>query len=111
MSYFFMSNIDNFDDIIEPNTSYLEVSLGDEIKFIDKNRVNQKAFFLMVRAHRDNDILIQIQPYGYGVYIPASEMWSVDSFNEIDSIIVKKIFNDSGQSINSGKLQWMIGYK
>ena len=106
-----MYNISNFDNILEPDSSYITASSNEEIKFTDKNQINQKAFFLMVRAHADNDVLIQIQPYGYGVYIPASEMWSVDSFNEIDSIVVKKFFNNSGQSIGSGKLQWMIGYK
>ena len=51
-------------------------------------------------------------PWGYGVYVPADEMWSVDSLDNVEKIIVKKIFQHSTKTdMTHGKIQWMIGYK
>lgn len=113
MSYLFMSNIKNFDSINNPDEAYQTVDIGDTINFIDDYNNNRKASFLMIRAHRDNDILIQILPYNYGVLIPATEMWSVDSLKEIEGITIKQAFNPiDSSSINTNcKIQWMIGYK
>ena len=110
MSYNFMSNIDNFDEINNPDKAYKQVNLNDTISFIDKNNIYRKAFFLMIRAHSSNDLLIEILPYNYGVYIPAGELWSVDSFDEIEGIKVKKAFKGTS-NVSSPKIQWMIGYK
>ena len=109
-----MSNIKDFDDFSNPDNAYITVNLDDTIEFTDMNDVNQKASFLMVRAHKDNDLLIQILPYNYGVYVPASELWSVDSLGDISGITVKKSFETTSTSItplDTGKIQWMIGYK
>ena len=113
MSYLFMSNIKNFDNINNPDEAYQTVNIGDTINFIDNNNVNKKASFLMIRAHKNNDILIQILPYNYGVLIPATEMWSVDSLKEIEGITIKQAFDPkNSNSINTNcKIQWMIGYK
>lgn len=109
MSYKFMSNIKNFSDINNPNNAYLTTNINEEITFKD-NDIEKKAFFLMIRAHSDNDLLIEILPYGYGVYVPANEMWSVDSIDGISGFRIKKAFNGNN-SLNSAKVQWMIGYK
>jgi len=112
MSYKFMSNINNFEEINNPDKAYIQVNKDEEILFKDNNNIDKKALFLMIRAHTSNDLLVEILPYGYGVYVPAGEMWSVDSINEISSIKVKKAFSPSNNSeINSPKIQWMIGYK
>lgn len=110
MSYNFLSNINNFDDFNEPIKAYETVYIPTEIKFVDQNNIEQKACFLMVRADPNNDLLIQLQPWGYGVYIPAGELWSVDSLKDIESIIVKKAFNHYGDSQTIAHIQWMIGY-
>lgn len=116
MSYNFLSNINNFDNFNNPDAAYTEVHVDDEIKFIE-NDIPHTASFLMVRAHNTNDLLIQLMPWGYGVYIPADEMWSVDSLDNVEKIIIKKIFsvNEQGQrseiTSGTGKIQWMIGYK
>ena len=114
MSYRFMSNIHNFDEFNNPEKAYISVSTDDVINFTDANEVNQKASFLMVRAHKDNDLLIQILPYNYGVYVPATELWSVDSLSDINGITIKKSFQTTSTSVTelpTGKIQWMIGYK
>lgn len=114
MSYFFMSNIQDFDDINNSDKSYAEVNVGEIINFTDTNNINKKASFFMARAHADNDILIQLLPYGYGVLIPATELWSVDSLMDLEGFIIKKIFNpQNGSELQSStaKIQWMIGYK
>lgn len=112
MSYNFLSNINNFDDFNNPNAAYVEVYTDDEISFVDNDNIPHNASFLMIRAHEDNDLLVQLMPWGYGVYIPADEMWSVDSLDNVEKIIVKKIFLHSSKAETShGKIQWMIGYK
>ena len=121
MSYFYMSNINNFTDVSTPNASYLNVGKYSTssaetpsngiIKFTDNNYINQKASFIMIRAHEDNSLLLQLYPYNYGVYIPAGELWAVDSIDKVEKIIVRNIFNTNGEPIEEGKIQWMIGYK
>ena len=112
MAYLFMSNINNFDDISNLNAAYQTINIGETINFIDNYNINRKASFLMIRAHKDNDILVQILPYGYGVLVPAAEMWSVDSINEIEGIVIKKAFDaEESTELSSCKIQWMIGYK
>lgn len=125
MGYFYMSNINNFNNVNSPVDSYQQIGVyqndsSDEgiIDFKDKN-IKQKANFIMIRAHGDNDLLVQLYPSEYGVYIPAGELWSVDSLNEIEKIIVRKIISAStGNTIiptdnnrTPGKIQWVIGYK
>ena len=113
MGYLFMSNIKNFGDINNENDAYVSVSTGEKIEFeefIDGSPIKHSANFLMIRAHKNNDLLVQLSPTNYGVYIPATEMWSVDSLDKIDGIYVQKAFNN-GSSIDSAKIQWMIGYK
>ena len=114
MSYLFMSNIQDFDDINNANKSYAEVNIGDTINFTDIYNNDKKASFFMARAHADNDLLIQLLPYGYGVLIPATELWSVDSLTDLEGFIVKKAFNpENGAELqtSTAKIQWMIGYK
>ena len=65
----------------------------------------------MIRAGYENDLLIELSPSNYCVYIPAGEMWSVDSIGEINKFTVKKIFTTTNVATSTGKLQWMIGYK
>ena len=68
----------------------------------------------MIRAHKSNGLLLQLYPYEYGVYVPAGELWSVDSLDKIEKIIVRNIFDTEGIPLASdqkGKIQWMIGYK
>lgn len=118
MGYFYMSNINNFNEVNSPVNSYQtigkylnESSTTGVIDFRDKN-IKQKANFIMIRAHGDNDLLIQLYPSEYGVYIPAGELWSVDSLNEIEKIMIRNIFSATTHtSIESGKIQWVIGYK
>lgn len=126
MSYFYMSNIDDFSAVTDLDSSYQEVGVYNSenqnnstttngIINFTKNGINYSASFLMIRARYDNDLLVQISPYNYGVYIPANELWSVDSLDKIDKIIVRNIFkhgeNDSVTSATTGYIQWMIGYK
>lgn len=116
MSYFFMSNINNLNAINSPSQAYQEVSKGDKIEF-KANNVSYSASFLMVRADYRNDILIKIHSNGldYGVYIPAGELWSVDSLEGIDNFYITNIFNAdpnaAGEELSTGYIQWMIGYK
>lgn len=112
MSYKFLSNINNFDDFSDADKAYITPEINEEINFIDANNINQEANFLMVRAHGSNDLLIQILPYNYGVFIPAGELWSVDSLSNLQGLTVKKAFSaGTSTSINNPKIQWMIGYK
>lgn len=111
MSYNFMSNISDFSKVTVRNASFDQVSVNDEIKFYDKNNIPHNASFLMIRAGYNSDLLIQLEPSGYCVYIPAGEMWSVDFIDEIEKIIIKNIFNLQGSHITTGTIQWMIGYK
>lgn len=113
MSYNFMSNISNLSNISTGNEAYQQINIGDKINFIDKNYIKHNASFLMIRAQSDNDLLIDLQPSGYCVYIPGGEMWSVDSIGEIESIVIKNIYNpETKEPISqSGYLQWMMGYK
>lgn len=105
-----MSNISNFDDINSPDKAYITINKNEEILFKDKNDIIKKAFFLMIRAHSSNDLLVEILPYEYGVYIPAGEIWSVDSIKEISGFKIKNVFKNNS-SLNEAKVQWMIGYK
>lgn len=111
MSYNFMSNISNFSQVINPETSFIEVDENTEIEFFDRGSIKQKASFLMIRAGYNNDLLVELKPSNYCVYIPAGEMWSVDSIGEIEKFAIKKIFNLDGNPQTSGKIQWMMGYK
>ena len=112
MAYNFLSNINNFDDINTPEKAYQNILVGEEISFLDSDNIPHEASFLMIRAHESNDLLIQLLPWGYGVYIPANEMWSAESLNNVEGIIIKKAFAlpSLGES-SYGKIQWMIGYK
>lgn len=112
MSYKFMSNISDFEDFSNPDKAYISTTINQEINFIDSNNINQQANFLMIRAHSDNDLLVQILPYNYGVFIPGGELWSVDSLSDLQGLIVKKAFSTgTSTSIDNPKIQWMIGYK
>lgn len=110
-----MSNISDFNSINTPDKAYLSVNTDVDILFENNNNITKKAFFLMIRAHSDNDLLIEILPYGYGVYIPAGEMWSVDSIKGIEGFKIKKAFNPKNNNIigdsTPKKVQWMIGYR
>lgn len=111
MAYNFLSNISNFDSINIPDKAYEQVVVDQEINFLD-NDIPHTASFIMIRAHESNDLLIQLLPWNYGVYIPADEMWSADSLNNIEGIIIKKIFTKPTlNEATIGKIQWMIGYK
>lgn len=121
MSYFYMSNISNFDNVTSPNASYEQVGIYSSttdlensehgvVKF-SKDNIDYSASFLMIRARYDNDILIELNPSHYGVYIPANELWSVDSLEGIDKFYIRNIFNNEGTSLSTGYIQWMIGYK
>lgn len=111
MGYNFLSNINNFEDFNSPDNAYETIPIEQEIPFVDNNGAKQKASFLMIRASADNDLLVQLLPWGYGVYIPANELWSVDSMRDVEGIIIKKAFASSNrQETANGKIQWMIGY-
>ena len=128
MSYFYMSNISNFDNVTTPDESYLQVGVytgsstetpeNGVIKFT-KNNIDYTASFLMIRARADNDVLVELYPSQYGVYIPAGELWSVDSLDSIDKFYIRNIFTYrqtsettyTPESTNTGYIQWMIGYK
>ena len=124
MSYFYMSNISSFDEINNPNASYLEVgkytdsttteSASNGVVKFSKDNIDYSASFLMIRARYDNDILIELNPSHYGVYFPANELWSVDSLEGIDKFYIRNIFkidNNEYISATTGYIQWMIGYK
>lgn len=116
MSYNFLSNINNFDDFNVPDAAYVPISVNQEIVLKDNEDIPHNASFLVIRAHSSNDLLVQLMPWGYGVYIPADEMWSVDSLDNVEKIIIKKIFLKdqdyaSTDAPGAGKIQWMIGYK
>ena len=129
MSYSYMSNINNFTDVTSPIKAYQEIKKykndNSQDGIIDFN--GQKANFLMIRAHSSNSLLIELYSTdnndNYGVFIPAGELWSVDSLFSIEKIIIKEIFivekDEQGnvqserQATNNevGYIQWMIGYK
>lgn len=112
MAYNFLSNISNFDSINIPDKAYEEIDVGDKINFLDNNNIIHTASFIMIRAHEENDLLIQLLPWGYGVYVPANEMWSAESLDNVEGIVIKKIFaRPSLGEAQHGKIQWMIGYK
>lgn len=112
MSYNFMSNIPDFSIVSEGSKAFNEVEEDTEIVFYDRENIKHNASFLMIRAGYGSDLLIQLQPSGYCIYIPAGEMWSVDSIGEIEKFVVKKIFNPEDKTeITSGSIQWMMGYK
>lgn len=112
MSYNFMSNISDFSKISTGSDAFDNITVNSEIAFYDKKTIQHNASFLMIRAGYNSDLLIQLEPSGYCVYIPAGEMWSVDSIGEIEKFIIKKIFDpDTKTTINSGQIQWMMGYK
>lgn len=120
MGYLYMSNINNFGNVTNPNTSYqtigkfnnsIEEGSPGVITFYNEG-INEKANFIMIRAHDDNDLLVQLYPSQYGIYIPAGELWSADLLDPAEKIIVRNIFSASTHaSINTGKIQWIIGYK
>jgi len=129
MSYSYMSNINNFTDVTSPIKAYQEIKKykndNSQDGIIDFN--GHKANFLMIRAHSSNSLLIELYSTdnnnNYGVFIPAGELWSVDSLFSIEKIIIKEIFivekDEQGnvqserQATNNevGYIQWMIGYK
>ena len=112
MSYNFMSNIPDFSIVSQGTQAFDNVEENTEIEFFNRDNIKQKASFLMIRAGYESDLLIQLQPSGYCIYIPAGEMWSVDSIGEIEKFIIKKIFDpESKTSISSGTIQWMMEYK
>lgn len=118
MGYFYMSNINDFSKVSNPSLAYQEIEVYENdssqkgiITFTDNNLIDQKASFLMIRAHMDNSLLVQLYPYEYGVYIPAGELWAVDSIDKVEKIIIRKIFDTEGSELTEGKIQWMIGYK
>ena len=133
MSYSYMSNINNFSNVTEPDKAYLEAKVytgvttpshpnleGPEDGIIEfkKGDIKYSASFLMIRARTDNDVLIELSPSNYGVYIPAGELWSVDSLDTIDKFYIRNAFtyqNDNGvlstTTSTTCYIQWMIGYK
>lgn len=112
MSYNFMSNIPDFSVVSDGTKAFDNIVENDEIIFLDKNRIQHNASFLMIRAGYESDLLVQMEPSGYCIYIPAGEMWSVDSIGEIEKFIIKKIFNpETKEIISTGTIQWMMGYK
>jgi len=112
MSYNFMSNIPNFSSVSNGNQAYDTININSEITFRDKKDITHNASFLMIRAGSESDLLVQLEPSGYCIYIPAGEMWSVDSIGEIEKFVIKNIFDpESKNPINSGTIQWMMGYK
>ena len=112
MAYNFLSNISNFDSINNPDEAYKEIDVDEEISFLDINDIPHTASFIMIRAHESNDLLVQLLPWGYGVYIPANEMWSAESLDNVEGIVIKKIFaRPTLGEAQHGKIQWMIGYK
>lgn len=87
----------------DPSTFYQDVTLGVPINFIDQgNQVQAK--FLMIRAH-DQDIVVRIGNYNYGILIPERELFSIDSIKDMTSITVVSSSDPSNTKIN-----WQIGY-
>ena len=123
MSYSFMSNINVNDEqtFSSPDNSYQSVGVYNNsseetpengvIIFDDENNIKRKAKFLMIRAENEKSFIIQLFPSNYCVYVPAGELWSVDSIEQIEKLYIRKIFSTGGAEETSGKLQWMIGYK
>ena len=121
MSYSFMSNIIVNNSIPNSPEEYYQtvgVYNGNAsaetpeqgIITFNIDNIEKKAKFLMIRAGASNDFIIQLSPSNYCVHVPAGELWSVDSIDEIDKLYIRKIFSNS-TSVTTGKLQWMIGYK
>ena len=65
----------------------------------------------MIRAENEKSFIIQLYPSNYCVYIPAGELWSVDSIEQIEKLYIRNIFSLEGEKETTGKIQWMIGYK
>lgn len=121
MSYSFMSNInyESTSTFTSPDEYYQTVGVfstsssetpENGVIIFNNNEIQRKAKFLMIRAGADNDFIIQLSPSNYCVHIPAGELWSVDSIDEINKFYIRNIFSN-GTQVTTGKLQWMIGYK
>lgn len=125
MGYLYMSNISDFTKVTSNTTSYQVIGKASTtsspisngspgvINFND-GTANQEANFIMIRAHEDNDLLVQLYPSKYCVYIPGGELWSADLLEPAQKIIVRNIFDATTTNnviLSSGKIQWMIGYK
>ena len=132
MSYSFMSNInyESTSTFTSPDEYYQTVGVfsttsssetpENGVIIFNDNEIQRKAKFLMIRTGVDNDFIIQLSPFKYCVHVPAGELWSVDSIDEIDKFYIRNIFKTivdpetnvvSTTSTTTGKLQWMIGYK
>ena len=132
MSYSFMSNInyESTSTFTSPDEYYQTVGVfsttsssetpENGVIIFNDNEIQRKAKFLMIRAGVDNDFIIQLSPSNYCIHIPAGELWSVDSIDEINKFYIRNIFKTdinpetdeiSTTSTTTGKLQWMIGYK
>ena len=112
MAYNFLSNISNFDSINNPDEAYEQIPVEEEVSFLDNNKIQHNASFIMIRAHESNDLIVQLLPWGYGIYVPANEMWSAESLDNVEGFIIKKAFAlPSLGEASLGKIQWMIGYK
>lgn len=122
MSYSFMSNInyESTSTFTSPDEYYQTVGVfsttsssetpENGVIIFNDNEIQRKAKFLMIRAGADNDFIIQLSPSNYCVHVPAGELWSVDSIDEINKFYIRNIFSN-GEKVTNGKLQWMIGYK
>ena len=122
MSYSFMSNInyESTSTFTSPDEYYQTVGVfsttsssetpENGVIIFNDNEIQRKAKFLMIRAGVNNDFIIQLSPSNYCVHVPAGELWSVDSIDEINKFYIRNIFSN-GEKVTSGKLQWMIGYK
>ena len=122
MSYSFMSNInyESTSTFTSPDEYYQTVGVfsttsssetpENGVIIFNDNEIQRKAKFLMIRAGADNDFIIQLSPSNYCVHVPAGELWSVDSIDEINKFYIRNIFSN-GEKVTTGKLQWMIGYK
>lgn len=122
MSYSFMSNInyESTSTFTSPDDYYQTVGVfsttsssetpENGVIIFNDNEIQRKAKFLMIRAGADNDFIIQLSPSNYCVHVPAGELWSVDSIDEINKFYIRNIFSN-GEKVTTGKLQWMIGYK
>ena len=122
MGYSFMSNInyESTSTFTSPSNYYQTVGVfsttsssetpENGVIIFNNNEIQRKAKFLMIRAGVDNDFIIQLSPSNYCVHIPAGELWSVDSIDEINKLYIRNIFSGN-EKVTTGKLQWMIGYK
>lgn len=120
MSYFFMSNIKSTSTFNSPDNYFQNVGVfsssstaetpSNGVIIFNDEGIQRKAKFLMIRAGNNNDFVIQLSPSNYCVYIPAGELWSVDSVDEVDKFYIRNIFSGNTK-VSTGKLQWMIGYK